>query len=208
MGISQLKKLTNPSSGAGDLVYGTDWNQLVDTLDGALGRRISKDAIESGLFLISDVTLTQDVGGLTFANIPQDGRHLLLIARGKATLDTRLHMAFNAVYADYYSRLMYSYDGTVTTYYITAFTAARIADMAWGPSGEGSYEVWIYDYTDTSHNKSWFSLWRGPLSNYMMGVAAGIWDRATPAAITSIRLWGAGAANLAAGSRFTLYKVV
>lgn len=154
---------------------------------------------------IATTTLASAAASYTFSSIPGTYTDLILISNASnASTDSALNMQFNGDTATNYSSTRLSGDGSTATSASTANLAYVIAGRA---NATGSISAngiaQIMSYSNTTTYKT--TITRANNSASITGAYAGTWRNT--AAITSILIYSANAANISAGSTFTLYGI-
>jgi hypothetical protein len=186
-----------PTKNPGDLLTSALWNTyLQGNADSGFAR------------MLADTTLVAAAASISFASIPATFAHLMLVglARGDtAATSIALQLRFNND-----SAANYNVEVLTATAAVAAAATNTGLTAGWGnaipaaTAAAGHFSpvvIFIPNYASATPDKSLFGLGFLP-ANPQLQIAGSLW--ASTAAINRIDLF-AGAGNLLAGTRFTLY---
>ena len=154
---------------------------------------------------IATQTLGSAAASVTFSSISGSYTDLVLVTNASnASTDSAMYMQFNTDTASNYSSTRLSGDGTSATSATTAntvFVVAGRANATGSISANGIAQ--IMNYSNTTTYKT--TITRANNAASISGAYVGMWRNT--AAITSILVYSANAANISSGSTFTLYGI-
>jgi len=162
----------------------------------------------TGMALIADQLLVAPAASISFTNIPQTFKHLMLYMSGRsdraAVPLAQISGTFNGDGAAHYTFNGFNAGAVAGG---TAFEAGLLTAATATASWADSNKLWIFDYASTTFFKTFLGEEMSvDGTNNTGGSTRGNWQ--STAAITSIGLTFAGASNAIAGSRFTLYGLL
>jgi hypothetical protein len=154
---------------------------------------------------IDTQTLGSAAASVTFSSISGSYTDLVLVTNASnVSTDSNLNLQFNSDTASNYSSTRLSGDGSTAT---SATTANLVYIVAGRANATGSIAansiVNIMNYSNTTTYKT--VLTRANNAASIVGAYVGMWRNT--AAITSILIYSNNAANISAGSTFTLYGI-
>lgn len=152
---------------------------------------------------IATYTIPSAQASYTFTSIPATYTDLILVINGGLSAFDQLNLQFNSDTTTNYSWTYLRGDGTTTTS-SRGNTATEIVIGNITTGTESVNITQIQNYANTTTYKTLLNR-----SNYASGrvqASVGLW-RATPAAITSIKIYTNGANTFNTGTTFTLYGI-
>lgn len=150
--------------------------------------------------LIDSEVLASAASSVTFDNIPQDYRDLILVHSGLASANTTILGQFNSDTGSNYSTIRMRGDGSSATSFITTGTSFQAGFVG---TALNLVQLQIMDYSATDKHKT--VLQRSDRADLYTNAVANRW--ASTSAITAITLDGQGK-TFSAGSTFYLYGIV
>ncbi len=207
-GVASLDGITGPVS----LVAGSGIT-ITDNSPSAGNISIAASSGGGGLTLISEVKVSTATPSITFSNIPQTYRHLLLVSLATvsdALTRQDIGLRLNGDTGGDYDRVWLGSLGSGNTVADNKFAYMWTNGASASPNTPTTSELWIYYYTNTTWWKimksttNGFSI-TGNSSNYDVQIFSAQW-RST-AAVTSLTLFDTGTGNINVGSVFDLYGV-
>lgn len=156
---------------------------------------------------MANITLGSAASSVTFSNIPNTYRDLILIVEGTATGNANINLQFNGDTNANYSWIAMSGDGSAgSSFGQSGITNAPATRFGYFVTGNRSNSIiQIMDYSATDKHKVFLSR----SNNVTSGTDAQAARWANTAAIYSIRLiFQSGSLSIASGSTFSLYGVL
>ena len=148
---------------------------------------------------LESIVLTNAASSVTFFNIPQDYRDLILVANVRLTGISDIGVRFNNDSGNNYHRVWMAGNGSSAS---SGLNSPETIGY-WAYTTSTSYDpqiLQLFDYSATDKHKSWLSRYGG--ASITAGATAGRW--ASTSAITSINI---SLGTYQSGSTFSLYAL-
>lgn len=156
---------------------------------------------------LATVTLATNASTVTFSNIPNTYRDLILIANAANTSDSNNGIRFNSDSGSNYSRIFLGANGVgAVSSGSSTSTGFQYDNFAFTQTTVGNtlHIIQVMDYSATDRHKS--ILTRANRAGDTIDALTGRW--ANTNAITTVGLYSISGFNFATGSRFDLYGVI
>ena len=190
-----------------------DLRELAEDVDTKIGTPLDTrlDAIEaapSGISLIEAKTLAAP-GTLSFTAIPQTYAHLRVVARTRGTFagaTDQIYMRLNGSQASYFWQRLWGAGAAASADSGTDVAQASVGSQPAATDGANKWAALVLEIPGYRMGQwaSWIAqCWSGQSAGGWAFLCSGVWANVAP--ITQLDLFGSAAANLAIGSRASLY---
>ena len=150
---------------------------------------------------IANYTFSSAAANYTFTSIPATYTDLVVIVNGSFASADGLNIQFNSDTTNNYSSTYVGGDGSSAISGRNSSTSSM--SMGYMSTSQSTTIINVFNYANTTTYKT--ALSRDNSTVYVL-TRVGLW-RATPAAITSIKLFGANGYNFNSGTTISLYGI-